>query len=124
MSSNNKKYRLRKRAFLSRAVDSADFVIGVVEDTKFIPDDEENDSWKWAEINLTVGTDYDRISLNFSMETHEDRADSLYKIRQLVKAVCQFRDALEAEVKSMNARKSQRQLRRAESNVIEFPTVA
>ncbi len=84
---NNKKYHIRKRLFLSRNSENPDYVIAIVEDTKDICDDCENESWKWSHIDLSIGNGYDQISINFSMETHEDRSESICKIRRLSKAL-------------------------------------
>lgn len=119
-----KKYHLQKRLFLSRKAESAGYVIAIVEDTRQISDEDENEDWKWGHIDLSIGNDYQQISLNFSMETPEERIDSLHQIRRLAKTLCQFRDALELEAKSINARKSRRELQNEKSGIIEISTVA
>jgi hypothetical protein len=121
---NNKKYHLRKRLFLGQNSENPDYVIAIVEDTKNVCDDCENESWKWSHIDLSIGNGYDQVSINFSMETHEDRTESIGKIRRLSKVLNEFREALETEVKSMNARKSQKQLRKNDGAIIEISTVA
>lgn len=120
----NKKYHLRKRAFLSRDEEIPDYVIAIVEDTKLVSDDGENENWKWSHIDLSIGNSYDQISINFSMETHQDRTESLSKIRRLSKIINEFKEAIEKEVKAMNSRPSQKELRQLNSEIINIETVA
>ncbi len=105
------KYHVRKRLFLNRDEELPAFIIGVVEDTSGIPDDDEN--WKWGTIELKLGDCYRRISFDFSMETRGERADSLYKINRIAEVVNSVRDAIQAEVDSINSRS---QIKKKKSN--------
>jgi hypothetical protein len=99
-----RKYRVRIREFLNRGPEFPAFVIGIVEDTSTIPDDDKEESWKWGDVTLDFGDCYRRVSFDFPMESHSERANSLYKINCIAKAVNAVRDAIEAEVLSRNAR--------------------
>jgi hypothetical protein len=94
------KYHVRRRLFLNRDPGLPAFVIGIVEDTRDVPDDDPNQSWRWPTITLMFGDCYRRVSLDFDMETSEERADSLYKIRRLAEVVDAVRDAIELEAAS------------------------
>jgi len=98
------KYRVRIRRFLNRDPQYPAFIIGIVEDTSDIPDDDVNQSWNWGDIQLDLGDCFRRVSFDFSMSTPEERADSLYKINQIAETVNAVRAAIEKEVHSRNAR--------------------
>ena len=98
------KYHVRKRIFLNRDLDMRAFVIGIVEDTRSIPND-NGDGWKYGEIQLNLGGCYRHVSFDFNMDTKKSRADSLYKIRRIAEIVDAVRDALEIEAKSIENRK-------------------
>jgi len=102
------KYRVRIRKFLNRDQQMPAFIIGVVEDTSGIPDDNKDQSWKWGGLELKLGDCYDRVSFDFRMSTHTERAESLHKINCLAEAINAIRDAIEAEVHSINARPHER----------------
>ena len=99
------KYHVRKRIFLNRDLDMRAFAIGIVQDTRHIPNEDESE-WKWGEIQLNLGDCYRHVSFDFNMETNESRRDSLYKIRRIAEIVNAVRDAIEAEAKSIDARKT------------------
>jgi hypothetical protein len=98
------KYHVRRRLFLNRDPGLPAYVIGVVEDTRDIPDEDPNQPWRWPTIELSIGDCYRRVSLDFDMETPEERAASLYKIRRLAEVVDAVRRAIELEVASHAAR--------------------
>lgn len=98
-----KKFRVRRRLFLNRDAEYPAFVIGIVEDTSGMPDDEKQ-SWKWGDIVLDLGDCHRRVCFDFQMGTKRDRANTLYKIRRIAEVVNAVRDALEAEVASIDAR--------------------
>lgn len=98
------KYHVRIRRFLNRDPEYPAYIIGVVEDTSDIPDDDRDQSWNWGEIQLDLGDCYRRVSFDFAMSTVEERANSLYKINRIAKTVNAVRDAIEKEVHSRNAR--------------------
>lgn len=87
------KYHVRKRLFLNRDTDYPAYIIGVVEDTGEIPDDDSD--WKWGTIELKLGDCNRRVAFNFTMETREERSDSLYKINRIAAVVKMVRDAIE-----------------------------
>ena len=98
------KYHVRKRMFLNRDLDMRAFAIGIVEDTREIPTDNEN-GWQYGIIQLNLADCYRHVSFDFSMDTKESRLDSLYKIRRIAEIVNAVRDALEIEAKSIDERK-------------------
>jgi hypothetical protein len=98
------KYHVRRRLFLNRDHTLPAFVIGVVEDTRDIPDDDLNQSWRWPTISLSFGDCYRRVSLDFDMDTPQECAASLYKIRRLAEVVNAVRDAIELEAASHASR--------------------
>lgn len=105
MSKNTRtKYHVRKRMFLNRDLDMRAFTIGIVEDTREIPNENE-DGWKWRTIELTLADCYRQVSFDFDLSSKETRAKSLYKIRRISEIVNAVRDAIEIEAKSINERK-------------------
>ena len=98
------RYHVRKRIFLNRDLDMRAIAIGIVQDTREIPNDDEND-WKWGTIELTLGDCYRQISYDFNLSSKENRANSLYKIRRIAEIVNAVRDAIEIEAKSIDERK-------------------
>ena len=106
MSKNQRtKYYVRKRIFLNRDLDMRAFAIAIVEDTRSIPNENDND-WKYGEIQLNLGDCYRHVSFDFNMDTKQKRADSLYKIRKIAEIVNAVRDALELEAESINQRQT------------------
>ena len=104
MSKNQRtKYYVRKRIFLNRDLDMRAFAIAIVEDTRGIPNENDND-WKYGEIQLNLGDCYRHVSFDFNMDTKQKRADSLYKIRRIAEIVNAVREALELEAESINQR--------------------
>ncbi len=98
------KYHVRKRMFLNRDLDMRAFAIGIVEDTRDIPNDNEN-AWQYGTIQLNLADCYRHVSFDFSMDTKESRLDSLYKIRRIAAIVNAVREAIEVEAKSIDERK-------------------
>ena len=98
------KYHVRRRQFLNLDPTLPAFVIGVVQDTRDIPDEDPAQSWRWPTVELSFGDCYRRVSLDFDMETPEERAASLYKIRKLAEVVSAVRDAIELEAASRDKR--------------------
>jgi hypothetical protein len=96
------KYHVRKRLFLNRDEDYPAFIIGIVENTSEMPNEDEN--WKWGTIELKMGDCYRRVSFDFTMETRAERADSLYKINRIAEVVNAVREAIQTEVNSINQR--------------------
>ncbi len=98
------KYHVRKRIFLNRDLDMRAFAIGIVEDTREIPTEDEN-SWNSGWIELVLADCYRHVSFDFNLNTKENRANSLYKIRRIAAIVNAVRDAIETEAKSIESRK-------------------
>lgn len=98
------KYHVKKRYFLNRDFDMTAFAVGIVEDTRDIPDKDE-ESWKWGTIDLMLADCSRKVCFSFNMNNAEARADSLYKIRRLAEVVNAVKDALEIESKSISKRK-------------------
>ena len=98
------KYHVRRRMFLNRDPELPAFVIAVVEDTTGHADDDPNQPWRWAAVRLDFGDCYRRVSFDFNMDTREGRAAGLHKIRRISEAVEIFREALEKEASSLDAR--------------------
>lgn len=99
------KYHVRVRRFLNRDQQYPAFIIGIVEDTTAIADDDKDQSWNWGDVQLDLGDCFRRVSFDFQMNTAKARAESLYKINSIAKVVGAVRDAIEKEVHSLNARK-------------------
>lgn len=115
MSKNQRtKYHVRKRIFLNRDLDMRAFVIGIVEDTREIPDENES-GWQYGTIQLNLADCYRHVEFDFNMDSKTSRANSLYKIRRIAEIVNNVRDAIEIEVKSINARKSVKPKAKAKS---------
>lgn len=98
------KYHVRKRMFLNRDLDMRAFAIAIVEDTREIPND-ENENWKSGWIELVLSDCYRHVSFDFNLNDKESRRNSLYKIRRIALIVNAVKDAIEAEVESIDARK-------------------
>ena len=99
------KFHVRKRIFLNRYLDMRAFAIGIVEDTREIPNENEDD-WKGGWIELVLADCYRHVSFSFDLRTKADRANSLYKIRRIAAIVDAVREAIETEAKSIDERKA------------------
>ena len=96
------KYRVCKRLFLNRDADLPAYIIGIVQDTSELRDDDDN--WKWGTIELQMGDCSRRVVFDFSMDSREARTNSLYKINRIAEVVSSVREAIEREVESVNKR--------------------
>lgn len=106
MSKNQRtRYHVRKRIFLNRDLEMRAFAIGIVEDTREIPNENE-DGWKWGKIELGLGDCYRVVTFDFNMDTKKERRKSLYKIRRIAEVVNAVREALEIEAESIDRRKA------------------
>lgn len=108
----SKKFHVQERTFLNKTPGMRAYVIGVVEDTRDIPDCHE-DGWKWGQIELKIADCFEEISLEFNMSTRDDRENSLYKIRKLAEVIDSMRIAIEIEADSIEAREAIKPLLRA-----------
>ena len=98
------KYYVRRRWFLNRDPELPAFVIGVVEDTRDVPDEDPQQPWRWGTVELCFGDCHRRVSFDFDLSTPEGRAAGLYKIRRLARVVEAVREAIELEAASVAAR--------------------
>ena len=95
-------YYVRRREFLNLDPELPAFIIGIVEDTRAIPDDD--DGWSNGDILLDLADCYRRVSFCFNMYNAAERANSLRKINLIAEVVNAVRDAIALEVTSRNAR--------------------
>jgi len=108
----SKKFHIQERTFLNKMTEMRAYVIGVVEDTRDIPDCYE-DGWKWGQIELKIADCYGDISLEFNMSSKDERENSLHKIRKLAEVIESVREAIEIEAESIEAREAIKPLLRA-----------
>ena len=104
MSDELPRYHVRRREFLNEEPELPAFIIGIVEDTRGIPNDDPNCSWNWGSITLDLADCYRRIKFDFDMDDPKRRANSLRKINLIAEVVNAVRDAIALEVESRNAR--------------------
>ena len=104
------RYHLRRREFLNEDPELPAFIIGVVEDTRDLPDDPE-DSWKWGTVVLDLADCSRRVSFDFDLNDSSARANSLRKVNLIAEVVNAFRDAIAVEVESRNARPAKNEKR-------------
>jgi len=97
------RYHLRRREFLNEDPELPAFIIGVVEDTRDLPDDPE-DHWKWGTVVLDLADCSRRVSFDFDLNDASAREDSLRKINLIAEVVNAVRDAIALEVESRDAR--------------------
>ena len=96
------RYHVRRREFLNENPEMPAFVIGVVQDTSDMPDEEEH--WKWGTAMLDFGDCTRRVSFDLDMSGPEERANTMCKINLIAEVVNAVRDAIASEVESRNAR--------------------
>lgn len=104
------RYHLRRREFLNDNPELPAFIIGVVEDTRDLPDDPE-DTWKWGTVVLDLADCSRRVSFDFDLNDSSARANSLRKINLIAEVVNAVRDAIAVEVESRNARPAKQEKR-------------
>ena len=97
------RYHVRRREFLNEDPEMPGYVIGIVQDTGDIPDEDEQ-GWKWGSVILDFGDCTRRVSFAFDMCDAIGRANSLRKITLIAEVVNSVRDAIAKEVDSRNAR--------------------
>jgi hypothetical protein len=101
---NRTKYHVRKRKFLNHEFDMTAFIVGIVEDTRDYPDEDEN-AWKWGKIELMLADCSRKVSFCFDMSDPAERANSLFKIEQIAEVVNAVKEALKIEAQSMGKRR-------------------
>jgi hypothetical protein len=98
------RYYVRRREFLNEYSELPAFIIGIVEDTRWLADDDADQRWNNGEIMLVLADCYRRVNFEFSMYDAADRAHTLRKISLIAEVVNAVRDAIALEVESRNAR--------------------
>jgi hypothetical protein len=104
MSEEQPRYHVRRREFLNEDPELPAFIIGVVEDTRGIPDNNPDCSWNWGQITLDLADCYRRVRFDFDMDDPRRRANSLRKINLIAEVVNAVRDGIALEVEARNAR--------------------
>jgi hypothetical protein len=97
------RYHVRRREFLNEDPELPAFVIGVVEDTRAVPNYPEED-WKYGTVVLDLADCFRRVSFEFNLYDASSRANSLRKINLIAEVVNAVRDAIAVEVESRDAR--------------------
>ena len=100
----SERYYVRRREFLNEDLDLPAFIIGIVEDTRHIRDDDPNQRWNEGTISLDLADCSRRVSFYFNMYDAAERANSLRKISIIAEVVNAVREAIALEVESRNAR--------------------
>jgi hypothetical protein len=96
------RYHVKRREFLNEDEAMPAFVIGIVQDTTSLTN--ENERWKYGTVMLDFGDCYRRVSFNLDLTDEHERADALKKINLIAEVVNAVRDGIEKEVESRNAR--------------------
>ncbi len=96
-------YYVRRREFLNEDLDLPGFIIGIVQDTRAISD-EDREEWDHGYIALDLADCRGRISFYFDMSDEVERANSLRKANLIAEVVNAVREGIELEVESRNAR--------------------
>jgi hypothetical protein len=101
---NTQRYYVRRREFLNEHPDLPAFIIGIVEDTRHLRDDDPNQSWNHGDITLDLADCQRRVSFYFDMTGEAERANSLRKISIIAEVVNAVRNGIVLELASRNAR--------------------
>jgi len=101
----SKKFHVQERTFLNLKRELRAYIIAVVEDTREIPNHNEDD-WKWGQIELKLADCNREVSFAFDLSTSEDRDNSLYKIRKIAEVINAFHRSIETEAESIAERQS------------------
>jgi hypothetical protein len=102
MSGEQTRFHVKRREFLNEDEAMPGFVIGIVQDTSTIAD--ENEGWRYGTIILDFGDCFRRVQFSFDLSEEIPRRESLKKINIIAEVVNAVRDAIEKEVESRNAR--------------------
>ena len=102
MSGEQTRFHVKRREFLNEDEAMPGFVIGIVQDTSGMPDN--NDGWRYGTIILDFGDCYRRVSFSFDLSEEIPRRESLRKINIFAEVVNAVRDPIEKEVESRTAR--------------------
>jgi len=101
----SKKYHVQERTFLNLKTELRAYIIAVIEDTREIPNQNEDD-WKWGQIELKLADCSREVSFDFDLSSSSDRENSLHKIRKIVEVINAFHQAIEIEAESIAERQS------------------
>lgn len=101
----SKKYHVQERTFLNLSVEMRAYIIGVIEDTREIPNNNEDD-WKWGQIELKLADCHREVSFDFDLSSAEERENSLFKIRKIAEVINAVHQAIEVEAESIAERQS------------------
>jgi len=96
------RYHVKRREFLNEDEAMPAFVIGIVQDTTSMTD--ENESWKYGTVMLDFGDCYHRVSFNLDLSDEHERDLALKKINLIAEVVNAVRDGIEKEIESRNKR--------------------
>lgn len=105
---DQQRHYVRRREFLNEYPDLPAYIIGIVEDTREIPDDDPDCRWNGGDITLDLADCYRRVSFDFAMYDADERANSLRKISLIAEVVNAVREGIALEVESRNARDARR----------------
>jgi len=97
------RYHVRRREFLNENPEMPAYVIGIVQDTNDMPDD-DSEQWKWGTAMLDFGDCTRRVSFDLDMSGPDERENTLHKVNLIAEVVNAVRDAIAREVDSRNAR--------------------
>jgi hypothetical protein len=109
MSEEQPRHHVRRREFLNEDPALPAFIIGIVEDTRGISDDDPDRRWNWGDITLDLADCYRRVRFEFDMDDPKRRANSLRKINLIAEVVNAVRFAIAVEVESRNRRPAERE---------------
>lgn len=98
------RYYVRRREFLNEDPDLPGLIIGIVQDTRAMPDDDPDRRWNNGTITLDLADCYRRVCFDFCMYDADERANSLRKITLIADVVNAVREGIAQEVESRNAR--------------------
>lgn len=112
----SKKYHVQRREFLNIYPTWRAYIMATVEDTSG-QGSCCSEHHRVGEVHFELASCHDEIELHFSLDTVEDRENSLHKANKLAEVVNAFRDALEKEIGIINERQSTQQHARAASAV-------
>ncbi len=113
----SKKYHVQRKEFLNQFATWRAYIIASVEDTSDAVRCCNEHKETVGHVHFEMASCHDEIELHFSLETNEDRENSLYKANKLAEVVNAFRDAIEKEISIINERQSTQQDARAASAV-------
>ena len=97
------RYHVRRREFLSGHLTSPEFIIGIVQDTREISDEDEH-AWQSGTMQLEMCDGWRWVYFEFPMGNCEERVNTLRKINLMAEVINQVREAIQLEVESRDAR--------------------